>query len=110
MQARMRARGIRFDKEADWFQNFHDELVRFPRDKHDDQVDAFAYLGLILNKMVEAPTKQEIIDDEYDTELRTSGLYELGRTPTPDTETPQQPTGPDLARQALRTDQHCGKA
>lgn len=80
IRARMRARGIRFDKEADWFQTFHDELVRFPRDKHDDQVDAFAYLGLILNRMIEAPTKQELVEEEYATELSSSGLYERGRS------------------------------
>ena len=79
IQGRLRARGIRFDKEADWFQTFHDELVRFPRDKHDDQVDAFAYLGLILNKMVEAPTIEESLDEQYAIEYRDSGLYELGR-------------------------------
>jgi predicted phage terminase large subunit-like protein len=82
IRGRMRARAIRFDKEGDWFQAFHDELVRFPRDKHDDQVDAFAYLGLILLKMVEAPTKQEITEEEYEREFRDSGLHELGRSAT----------------------------
>jgi predicted phage terminase large subunit-like protein len=82
VQARMRARGVKFDKEGDWFQNFHDELVRFPRDKHDDQVDAFAYLGLILNKMVEAPTKVDIEQEEYDREYRQSGLFESDRSLT----------------------------
>ena len=42
IQARMRAGAVRFDKEADWFQPFEEELLRFPRDKHDDQVDAWA--------------------------------------------------------------------
>jgi predicted phage terminase large subunit-like protein len=79
MQARMRARGVRFDKEADWYQNFQDELVRFPRDKHDDQVDSFAYLGLILNKMVEAPTKVELEDEQYADELSRSGYGDTGR-------------------------------
>jgi predicted phage terminase large subunit-like protein len=80
IQARMRARACRFDKDAEWYQTFKDECLRFPRDKHDDQVDAFAYLGLILDKMVEAPTKTEIEEEEYADELRTSGLYELGRS------------------------------
>lgn len=82
IQGRMRARAVRFDKEMDWFQNFHDELVRFPRDKHDDQVDAFAYLGLIIDKMVEAPTIKEIADEDYAREYQSSGLYESGRSPT----------------------------
>lgn len=80
IQGRMRAKAVRFDKNGDWYQTFEDELARFPRDKHDDQVDAFAYLGLILNKMTEAPTKEEINEDEYARELRESGYFELGRS------------------------------
>jgi predicted phage terminase large subunit-like protein len=82
IQARMRARAIRFEKDGDWFQNFHDELIRFPRDKHDDQVDAFAYLGLVVDKMVEAPSFQDLEEEEYVRELATSGLYETGRSGT----------------------------
>ena len=80
IQARMRAKAVRFEKETDWYANFEDELCKFPRDKHDDQVDAFAYLGLILDKMVNAPTKIEIEEEEYDFEYRNSGLFELGRS------------------------------
>jgi predicted phage terminase large subunit-like protein len=65
MQARMRAGAVRFDKETDWYQSFEDELLRFPRDKHDDQVDAWAYMGLMLDKMWEAPTEKEEEDEEY---------------------------------------------
>ena len=65
IQARMRAGAVRFDKETDWYQPFEDELMRFPRDKHDDQVDAWAYMGLMLDKMWEAPTDKEIDDEEY---------------------------------------------
>ena len=82
IQGRMRARAIRFDKDADWYQTFEDELTRFPRDKHDDQVDAFAYLGLILDKMVEAPTEQDIAEEIYYDDYAQSGLLELGRNAT----------------------------
>jgi predicted phage terminase large subunit-like protein len=82
IQGRMRARAVRFDKDADWYQDFESELTRFPRDKHDDQVDAFAYLGLILDRMVEAPTEQEIADDIYYDAYEQSGLLELGRNST----------------------------
>ena len=82
IQARMRARAVRFDKEGDWYQTFEDELVRFPRDKHDDQVDAFAYLGLILDKMVEAPTIKEQEEEIYQDDLQSSGFFETGRNPT----------------------------
>lgn len=33
-----------FDKDAAWLGDFENELIKFPRDKHDDQVDAFAYV------------------------------------------------------------------
>lgn len=80
IQARMRAHAVRFETESDWFQTFKDELTRFPRDKYDDQVDAFAYIGLILEKMYEAPTKQERDEELYADELRESGLSDSGRS------------------------------
>lgn len=81
MQGRMRAHGVRFNKDADWYPTFEDELVSFPRAKHDDQVDAFAYLGMLLDIMVEAPTKEQQEDDEYELELQSSGL-QRGRSRT----------------------------
>ncbi|WP_214294280.1 hypothetical protein, partial [Escherichia coli] len=69
----MRAHGIKFDKGGDWYPIFENECLTFPRGKHDDQVDAFAYLGLMLDKLIEAPTIEEQEEDEYDAELRESG-------------------------------------
>lgn len=79
IQARMRAKGVKFDKEADWYQTFEDELMRFPRDKHDDQVDTFAYLGLMLDKLIEAPTKDEMKEEEYQDDLKRSEYGDAGR-------------------------------
>lgn len=69
IQARMRAKGVVFDKDADWYPNFENECLTFPRGKHDDQVDAFAYLGMMLDKLVEAPTTEELEDDAYHDEF-----------------------------------------
>ena len=80
IQARMRAHSIKFDKEADWYQTFEDECVRFPRDKHDDQVDTFAYLGLMLDKLLEAPTPKEEEDEAYEEAFQRSSLSEQGRS------------------------------
>lgn len=80
IQARMRAHGVKFDKEADWYPQFENECLTFPRGKHDDQVDAFAYLGLMLDKLIEAPTKEEIEDDAYADELDESGHNGTGRS------------------------------
>lgn len=70
IQARVRCKNIKFDKAADWYPAFEDELCRFPRDTHDDQVDAFAYLGMLLDKVIEAPTREELDEEDYINELR----------------------------------------
>jgi predicted phage terminase large subunit-like protein len=79
MQARLRAHGVRFEKGEDWFMSFEQELMQFPRGKHDDQVDAFAYLGLMLDLLIEAPTQEEMDEDEYQEEYRQGGLADQGR-------------------------------
>jgi predicted phage terminase large subunit-like protein len=80
IQARVRAKSVKFDKTAAWYQTFEDELTRFPRDVHDDQVDAFAYLGLMLNMLTEAYTIEEMAQEEYEEELINSGITLNGRS------------------------------
>lgn len=80
IQARMRAKTVKFDKGADWYQTLEDEMTRFPRDTHDDQVDAMAYLGMLLDKVVEAPTRDELEEEEYQDELRESESGDYGRS------------------------------
>ncbi|MCA2570690.1 hypothetical protein [Microcystis sp. M42BS1] len=72
IQARCRARGVKFDTEEDWYPMFEDECLKFPRSKHDDQVDAFSYMGLLLDKIIEAPTDKEVEDEEYELEMMES--------------------------------------
>lgn len=78
IQARLRAGGVRFNKAGDWYQTLEDEMCTFPRSKHDDQVDCMAYLGMLLDTMVEAPTKQEEEDDAYADEYERN-IGEHGR-------------------------------
>ena len=80
IQARMRSGACKFDKDADWYQSFEDELLRFPRDKHDDQVDAWAYLGLMLDRMWEAPTEKELEEEEYEAYIRDNNGADVGRS------------------------------
>lgn len=82
IQARMRMGGVKFDKQADWFYTLEEEAVMFGRGKHDDQVDALSYLGLILDKMVEGPTISEVEDEEYADELRDADAGDAGRSRT----------------------------
>jgi predicted phage terminase large subunit-like protein len=79
IQARLRAHGVKFDKEGDWYPLFENEMLSFPRGKHDDQVDAFAYLGLLLDQLIEAPTREEEEDQLYADELESSGYSNQGR-------------------------------
>lgn len=80
IQGRMRAKAVKFFKDSDWYPVFEDELTKFPRAKNDDQVDAFAYIGMMLDSLVEAPTKKEQEDEEYYDEMLSSGLYDQGRS------------------------------
>ena len=68
LQARMRAGGVRFNKDKNWYAGLIDEMLVFPRGQHDDQVDALAYIGLALDKVTLAPTQEERDDEEYDKE------------------------------------------
>ena len=65
IQARSRAGGIRYNKEAEWYSDLEMEMVQFPKSRHDDQVDAIAWLGLIIDRMIEAPTAEEEQEDAY---------------------------------------------
>jgi predicted phage terminase large subunit-like protein len=80
LQARVRARGVRFAKDEPWYPDLEDELIKFPRAKHDDQVDALAYLGLLVDKMIEAETDEEIAEEEYEFDLRESGSAFSGKS------------------------------
>lgn len=80
IQARMRAKGVLFDKDSDWYPAFETEVLTFPRGKKDDQVDAFSYLGRMLDKLIEAPTKEEMEEDAYRDDILLSGLGDTGRS------------------------------
>jgi predicted phage terminase large subunit-like protein len=80
IQARMRAGGVKFDKGADWYETLEDELLTFPRAKHDDQVDSLSYLGILLDKMIVGRTKEEIQDEEYE-EDKEESIGQTGRSP-----------------------------
>lgn len=80
IQARCRAHTIKFNKAGEWYQIFEDEATTFPRGKHDDQVDAFAYLGLLLDQLIEAPTKAEEEEEIYLDEQRNGDYGDSGRS------------------------------
>lgn len=75
LQARMRSGGIRFKTDATWYSALEDEMARFPKDRHDDQVDALSWIGLVIDKLLEAPTVQELEDEDYNAMLAESNEY-----------------------------------
>lgn len=79
IQGRMRIHSVLFDHDADWFPGFQDECLSFPRGRHDDQVDCFSYLGIMLDVLLEAPTQLEVDEDEYEEEMRASGYSQNSR-------------------------------
>jgi phage terminase large subunit-like protein len=72
----MRAGGVRFDKDTPWYEELHQELLSFPRGKHDDIVDSLAWLGLTLNKFAQAPTIEEQEDMDWEEEFGEFIEYE----------------------------------
>ena len=76
----MRAGGCKFDKEADWYPVFERELLEFPRSKNDDMVDAFAYIGLKLKKLIEAPTLKELEQEKWEEEVSLHLYGDQGRS------------------------------
>ena len=81
IRARMRAEGVRFDASKHWFPELRAELLQFDRGVYDDQVDMMALFGMYLAKFIEAPTQEELIEEEYNAEYQLSGLYDSGRSP-----------------------------
>jgi predicted phage terminase large subunit-like protein len=79
LQARMRSGGIRYNTTASWYPALEDEMARFPKDRHDDQVDALSWIGLVIDRVLEAPTLKEIEDEEYSQMLEDDYL-ENGRS------------------------------
>ena len=82
IQARVRAGNVEFDVEADWYPDFHTELLQFPRGAYKDQVDGFAWIGLGLDKIMEAATAAEIEEELYSREFEDAydSMY-LGASP-----------------------------
>lgn len=80
IQARMRIGAVKFDKEADWYNDLEQEMCRFPRDKHDDQVDAMSYLGLMIDTYVEGLSPKEKAQQDHEDDMEEF-YEEHGRDP-----------------------------
>ena len=68
IQARMKARRVRFDKSADWYEDVEQELLQFPRAAHDDVVDTLSQFGLALDQVITPPSEDELEAEEWQRE------------------------------------------
>jgi len=70
IQSMMKSGSVKFDKKADWYADLETELMTItpagPKGKHDDQFDAFAYIGLTVHMFQDAPTQHEMEEEEWD--------------------------------------------
>lgn len=78
IQARIRAGGVKFDKTAEWWSDFEDDLVRFPKARHDDTVDALSWLGIGFDTVQTAMSQEE--EDQYDYHQELIEYNENGRS------------------------------
>lgn len=76
MQARMRAGKVYFDSEAEWYPDFLEELTRYPKHPFKDQFDAFSWLGLMLDEMVEPMSDEEYEDEIFESQFETDFIDE----------------------------------
>jgi predicted phage terminase large subunit-like protein len=53
LQARMQQRKVLFPRGAPWLADLETELLQFPAGVHDDQVDALANIGRVLDQMAD---------------------------------------------------------
>lgn len=76
MQARMKAQKIYVNKNI--MQHIKDkmynQLVNFPKTKHDDIVDVFSYFGIWQNMVAQGPTEEQVKEVAWEME---SSLYEM---------------------------------
>lgn len=80
IRLRMRAHGVRFDKEGEWYTAYEMEMLQFPKSGKDDSVDATAWLGLYMDDLQGSLTVRELTDIAWDEEMEESDESQ-GRNP-----------------------------
>lgn len=73
LQKMMRAGEVEWDTEADWFHGVQQELLRFPKGTHDDDVDSLGVIFLGLQMIGDTETHEELAEEEYQEEF--GGFY-----------------------------------
>jgi len=72
LQARLRAGGMRFDKNAKWYPALEEEMLHFPKGAKKDQVDSLAWLCIGLSELSAAATPAEEYAEQYERDVEKS--------------------------------------
>ncbi len=86
LQARMRARGTRWNTKSEWFMPHQEELLEFTqegtRGEYDDRVDADAWLGYGIKRMTAPPSEEQMEAFELRASLREAANDDMGEYDT----------------------------
>ena len=101
MQGMVKSGMAKFDKEASWYPDLENELMTIsdsgPRGAHDDQFDAFSYIGLAIDEYFEALSDEELEEEvrsrviELPDATEGEGEEDEADESEPETETPSDP-------------------
>jgi len=80
LQARMRAGGVEFNKEAPWYFDLEKELRQFDKGPFKDQVDALGLVAHGINEMSTPREDWEVAEDEYQREFNEGIKFGRSRT------------------------------
>jgi len=84
MQGMVKSGRVRFDKEASWYPDLENELLTIsdsgPRGAHDDQFDAFSYIGLAIEEYWEPLSDEAREEEEW--EEAYDEHHDQGRCPS----------------------------
>ncbi len=72
IRSRMRTHNVRFETESDWFTELQENLLAFRglKGDEDDELDALAWVGQGLARMVAPPTQEEADEEDMEREYR----------------------------------------
>lgn len=79
LQARVRAQRVEFNTEAIWWPDLLTEMLQFPSGPYKDIIDAMSMIFLGLDSVFEAPTQDDVEDEEYYDEYNEAMSDDGGR-------------------------------
>ena len=84
IQGAVKSGRVKFDKQASWYPDLENELLTISnsgsRGAHDDQFDAFAYIGLTISEYFEAQSDEELEQEDF--ERAFDDYHDQGRCET----------------------------